>query len=101
MRPIASCTVATPNRPSFSTAALSARSMLRLTMPSSVMLSTWVVALRVRSRTQHPVESRVDAAGIAFVDLVAVLRRYGRRLDVALRVVVIVTGFRIDAAYGA
>src|SRR5271166_1509677 len=51
---------------------------------------------------QRLVEPRIDPPGIAFVDLVAILgAEIGGRLDVALGVVVIVAGLRIDPPYRA
>src|SRR5579871_2734956 len=49
---------------------------------------------------QRLVETRIDAPGVAFVDLVTVLgAEVSSRLDVALSVVVIMAGLRVDAAY--
>src|SRR5664279_4455467 len=103
MRPIASCTVATPKRASLATAAPSARTMLRLTTPRSFMLmrqSSDVLSL-APLRPQRGVEPGVDTARVAFVDLVPILRAQRRRVDIALRVVEIVACLGVDAAHGA
>ena len=53
-------------------------------------------------RFERGVEARVDAPGVAFVDLLLLRRRQlRRRLDVALGVVVVVAGLGVDAAHGA
>ncbi|CCD95517.1 hypothetical protein BRAO375_4360016 [Bradyrhizobium sp. ORS 375] len=93
--------VATPNLDSFSSAALSARVIFVLTMPRLFM-----GVLMARSRLlalglQRGVETREHAPRIAFVDLVALLGRQLGGLDVALGVVVVEAGLRIDAADGA
>src|SRR5580658_2080309 len=91
-RPIASCTVATPNCPSASTASRSARLILRLTTPSSVIASSLTA-----SRLQRLVETRIDAPRVALVDLVALLgAEIARRLDIALGVVIMMSGLRVD-----
>src|SRR5215217_725963 len=93
-RPIASCTVAEPKRLSCSTTARSARSILRLTIPSSY--------ISLPLCFQSGVEPREHAPRVAFVDLVAIVADDDRRrLDVALGVVVVVAGLRIDAAHRA
>src|SRR5262245_46848396 len=90
--------VATPKRDSFSTAALSARTMLRRTTPRLFIAALMSVSLCLEGR----VEAREHAPRIAFVDLVAVVcgQRRGA-LDVALGVVVVEAGLRIDAAHRA
>ena len=51
---------------------------------------------------ERRIEARVDAPGVALVDLLPSARRQlRRRLDVALGVVVVVAGLGIDAAHGA
>src|SRR6516165_498918 len=94
-RPIASCTVAEPNCASRSTAPRSARLIFRLTMPSSVMaLSSFCLQGRIKTW--------IDAPRIAFAYLRAVLAaEILCRLDIALRIVVVEAGFRIDPAHGA
>src|SRR5262249_51350126 len=90
--------VATPKRDSFSTAALSARTTLRLTMPRSFIAALISLPLCLQGR----IEAREHAPGIAFKDLPAILSaQRRRRLDVALGVVVVESGFRIDAAHRA
>ena len=60
------------------------------------------VRLLSSSGLQRCIETRIDAARIAFVDLVAVFSaQVLRRLDVALRVVEMVPGLGIDAAHRA
>src|SRR5208282_3612949 len=96
-RPIASCTVATPYRPSASTAARSARLTLRLTTPSSV-----IACSSSASRLQRLVETRINAPRVAFIDLMALLgAEIARRLDIALGVVVMMAGFRVDPPHRA
>jgi hypothetical protein len=74
---MASWMVATPKRPSLSTAALSARVMLRLTMPSwlcHVFLSFLCGMLTAAAPgLQLRIQAREHAADIAFVNLVAVI----------------------------
>src|ERR1700683_4397745 len=90
--------VATPKRDSFSTAALSARTMLRLTMPRSFSGMFMLLAFRF----QRGVEAREHPPCIALIDLLLVRRAQHRRgLDVALGVVIGKAGFRIDAAHRA
>src|SRR3954470_10527963 len=90
--------VATPNCDSRSTAALSARTMLRLTMPISFMEALMSFALRFQRRVQP----REHAPRIAFVDLVPVLRaERACALDIALGVVIGEAGLGVDAAHGA
>src|SRR5262245_29487039 len=90
--------VATPKRDNFSTAALSALTMLRLTMPRSLIAALISLPLCLQRR----IEAREHAPRIAFKDLLTVLGAQGRRrLDVALGVVIVESGFRIDAAYRA
>src|SRR5262245_52035617 len=87
--------VATPKRDSFSTAALSARTMLRLTMPRSFIAALILLPPCLQGR----IEAREHAPGIAFKDLPAILGAQRRRgLDVALGIVVVESGLRIDAA---
>src|SRR4029450_9401183 len=87
--------VATPKRDSFSTAALSARSILRLTMPRSFIAALISVPLCLQGR----IEAREHAPRIAFKDLLAIFgAQHRRRLDVALGVVIVEAGLRIDAA---
>src|SRR5450432_434691 len=91
-RPIASWTVAEPNLPSCSTAARSARTMLRLTIPSSY--------ISLPLRFESGVQPRENAPRVALVDLVPVVAHDDRRgLDVAPGVIVVVARFRIDAAH--
>src|SRR6516165_7925345 len=91
-RPIASCTVAEPNGASRSTAARSARAILRLTTPISY--------ISFPPCLERGVEPRKHPPRIAFVDLVPVVADDDRRrLDVALGVVVVMTGLRVDAAH--
>src|SRR5687767_7930292 len=92
-RPIASCTVATPNDASRSAAARSARTMLRLTMP------IWYMSLA--SLLQCGVESRVDAACVAFVNLRALFSTEPGRFDITFGVVVVVAGLWVHAAHRA
>src|SRR5208337_2456797 len=96
-RPIASCTVATPNAASASADARSARSILRRTTPS------WVMACSSSAfGLQRLVETRIDAARVAFINLVALLRRQvDGRLDVAPGVVVVMAGLRVDPPHRA
>src|SRR3984893_5572594 len=90
--------VATPKRDSFSTAAMSARTMLRLTMPRLLIGTVMLLPLRFERR----VEAREYAPRVALVDLVLVLGTEDRRgLDVALGVVVGEAGFRIDPPHRA
>src|SRR5450756_1019085 len=90
--------VATPKRDSFSTAALSARTMLRLTTPRSFIGILMSLSLRFQRR----VEPREHAPRIAFVDLFPVRRaQVHRALDVALGVVEGKTGLGIDALHRA
>src|SRR4051794_2550924 len=94
-RPMASCTVAEPKGASLSTAARSARLMLRLTIPSSVM----VLSFTGRSPSTRR-RAWIDAARVALVDLVAVLgAQVLRRFDVALRIVEVMPGLRVDRAH--
>src|SRR5262245_56235945 len=87
--------VATPKRDSFSTAALSARTMLRLTMPRSFIAAL----ISLPPCLQGRIEAREHAPRIAFEDLLAIIgAQHRRRLDVALGVVIVETGLRIDAA---
>src|SRR5262245_6254258 len=87
--------VATPKRDSFSTAALSAHTILRLTIPRSFIAALILLTPRLQRR----VEAREHAPCIALEDLLAILgAQRGRSLDVALGVVVVETGFGIDAA---
>src|SRR5208337_956055 len=96
-RPMASWTVATPRAASASTEARSARWILRRTTPNSVMASS-----SSSLGLQRPVEARIDAARVGFVDLVALIAgQVQRRLDVALGVVVMMAGLGIDAAHRA
>src|SRR5450759_5704134 len=98
MRPIASWMVATPKRDSFSTAALSARTMLRLTTPRLFIGLLMLLAFRFQRRIQ----AREHAPCVALVNPVLVLRAEDRRgLDVALGVVVGEAGFRVDALHRA
>src|SRR5438105_12742616 len=93
-RPIASCTVAQPKRPSSSATARSARSMLRYTTPSSYISFPF--------RFQPRIQAREDTARVRFEDRMLVLGRKDRRcVDVALRVVVVMASGRIDAAHRA
>src|SRR5438309_11875709 len=88
--------VATPKRDSFSTAVLSARTMLRLTMPRSFIAALISLPLCLQGR----IEAREHAPRIAFKDLLAIGGAQCKsRLDVALGVVVVESGFRIDAAH--
>src|SRR5699024_8509051 len=51
---------------------------------------------------ESTVEAGRDAAGVRFEDLLALLGGEGRGgIDVALRVIEVVTGARVDVAYGA
>src|SRR5262249_27205750 len=90
--------VATPKRDSFSTAALSARTILRLTMPRSFIAAL----ISLPHCLQRRIEAREHAPCVAFEDLLAI-RRAQRRcgLDIALSVVVVEAALRIDAAHGA
>src|SRR5689334_3081119 len=90
--------VATPKRDSFSTAALSARTILRRTMPRSFIAALISLPLCLQGR----IEAREYAPRIAFEDLLAIGRTQRRRtLDVALGVVVVEAGLRIDPAHRA
>jgi hypothetical protein len=51
--------------------------------------------------TKGGIQSRIHAAGIAFEDLLPLGIAQCRRFDVALGVVVVVAGFRVDAAHRA
>src|SRR4029077_14712979 len=96
-RPMASWTVATPNSASLSTRAGSGRLIERWTTPSSVIGSS-LSALGL----QRLVEACIDAPGIAFIDLLALLgRQVPRRLYVALCVVVMMPRLGVDAAHRA
>src|SRR5436309_5521804 len=94
---MASCTVATPKRDSFSTAALSARTILRLTTPrlfSGIILSSFGFKGRIETGENPP--------RVTLVHLVLVLRAEDRRcLDVALRIIVREAGFRVDPSHRA
>src|SRR6516165_11934634 len=93
-RPIASCTVAEPNWASRSTAPRSARLIFRLTTPRSVMLFSSCLQCRI--------EMWIDAPCIAFIYLRAVLAtEVMGRLAIALCIVVVDAGLRIDPAHGA
>src|SRR5215510_16319965 len=73
--------------------------MLRLTMPRLYMLIGLPPSFALRC--EHLVEPWIDPPRVALVDLVA---RFGIdrcSLDIALRVVVVVAGGRIDAAHRA
>src|SRR5664280_3890451 len=90
--------VATPKRDSFSTAALSARRMLRLTMPRSFIGVLMLLALRFQRR----IEAREHAPCVALVHFLPVLgAEVHRAFDVALGVIIGKTGFGIDAAHRA
>src|SRR5438105_14540611 len=90
--------VATPKRDSFSIAALSARAILRLTMPMSFIAALISLPLCLQGR----IEAREHAPRITFKDLPAIVSaQRWRPLDVALGVVVVESGFRIDAAHRA
>src|SRR5271165_1780468 len=95
MRPIASCTVAVPNCASAFTAARSARVIVRLTTPSSVML----YPLPLPSLgLQRLVQARIDTAHIAFINVATLIGiQILCRLDVALRVVKVMTGLWVNA----
>src|ERR1700686_146489 len=90
--------VATPKRDSFSTAPLSARTMLRLTMPRSFIRVLMLLALRF----QRGIEAREDAPRVALVHFLPVLRaEVHRAFDVALGVAIGKTSFGFDAAHRA
>src|SRR5436190_12152959 len=90
--------VATPKRDSFSIAALSARTILRLTMPRSFIAALILLPPCLQGR----IEAREHAPRIAFEDHLAIVRaQRGCALDIALGVVVVETGLGIDAAHCA
>src|SRR6202158_4309388 len=90
--------VATPKRDSFSTAALSARAMWRLTIPRLFIGMLMLLPLRF----QCGIEAREHVPGVALIDLLLVLRAEdGRGLDVTLGVVIGKAGLGIDAAHRA
>src|ERR1700741_4356910 len=90
--------VATPKRDSFSTAALSARTILRLTMPRSFIAALILLPLCLQGR----IEAREHAPRIAFKNILAIGRAQRRSgLDVAFGVVVVEPGLGIDAAHRA
>src|SRR2546423_7333082 len=94
---MASCTVATPKRDSFSTAALSARTILRLTTPrllSGIILFSFGFKGRIETGKNPP--------RVTLVHLALVLRAEARRcLDVAFRVIVREAGFRVHPSHRA
>src|SRR5450631_1969606 len=92
--------VATPNFDSFSTAALSARVMLFLTIPR-LFMGVVIVCPSLSLGFERRVEPREHPARIALVDLVALFRRQLGGLDIALGVVIIETGLGVDAADSA
>src|SRR5450830_1137165 len=102
---MASCTVATLNCANCATTALSARTMPRLTMPSRLFSDSFIILLQVKSTAlgrQDGVEAREHPARITFINQRAVgIAENRRAFDIALGVVVMVAGLRIDAAYGA
>src|ERR1035437_7937752 len=72
--------------------------MLRLTMPRLFIGLLMLLAFRFQGR----IKAREHAPSVALVDLVLVLRAEDRRgLDVALGIVVVEAGFRVDPAYRA
>src|SRR6185436_8568818 len=61
----------------------------------------WWIAKRAIEVGRSALEARVDLADVAFEDLLLVRGRQRRRIDVPARVVVVLPGFRVDAAHCA